>query len=188
MNILELLDKIIGRVNQSIAAFGIAAGVLLSFVNVVLRYAFDMSLTWAGELTNYIFIWSAFFGVAYGFKLNTHISIDLIIQKIPKELAKFFVVLSQLITLVFLLFISYFGYELILLTIELEEISVDLDIPLWLVYLVLPIAFFTAGFRVFEKILETLREKPEDVVKEVDEEMTKHGVVSAEIEDKEVKR
>lgn len=76
----KIIDLIVGTINQTIAVYGMVLGVLLAFVNVVLRYVFDMSLPWAAELTNYLFIWSALFGAAYGFKQGAHISITLLIE------------------------------------------------------------------------------------------------------------
>ena len=78
----EIIDLIVGTINQTMAVLGLTLGVLLAFINVVLRYGFDMSLTWAGELTNYFFIWSALFGAAYGFKQGAHISVSLVIERL----------------------------------------------------------------------------------------------------------
>ena len=52
----SILDYGIAALNKNVAVAGIALGVLLAFVNVVLRYGFNASLTWAGELTNYFFM------------------------------------------------------------------------------------------------------------------------------------
>jgi len=77
--LFNIIDVIVASINQTMAVAGLTLGVLLAFINVVLRYAFDMSLTWAGELTNYFFIWSALFGAAYGFKKGVHISVTLLL-------------------------------------------------------------------------------------------------------------
>ena len=53
--IINILSKIIGFINQSIAAIGITAGVAISFTNVVARYVFDASLVWAAELSIFMF-------------------------------------------------------------------------------------------------------------------------------------
>ena len=74
--IFRIIDLIVGTINQTMAVVGLSLGVLLSFINVILRYAFDMSLPWAAELTNYLFIWAALFGAAYGFKQGAHISVS----------------------------------------------------------------------------------------------------------------
>lgn len=138
----KIIDLIVGTINQTIAVYGMVLGVLLAFVNVVLRYVFDMSLPWAAELTNYLFIWSALFGAAYGFKQGAHISITLLIEKFSPSVMKMFLLFANLLSIIYLLLISYFGYKLILMLMDFGEINVDLQVPLWIPQLVIPIAFF----------------------------------------------
>ncbi len=146
------LDKLIGFINKNIAAIGISGGVAIAFTNVVARYFFDASFSWAAELTTYFFLWSVFFGAAYCFKQDAHISIDILLKKVPPKVAKTLMLVSHTITFVFLAAISYYGYEYLLLVNELEETSIDLGIPMWTVYLVIPVSFAFGAFRVAEKI------------------------------------
>ena len=97
----KIIDLIVGTINQTIAVYGMVLGVLLAFVNVVLRYVFDMSLPWAAELTNYLFIWSALFGAAYGFKQGAHISITLLIEKFSPSVMKMFLLFANLLSIIF---------------------------------------------------------------------------------------
>lgn len=117
----KIIDLIVGTINQTIAVYGMVLGVLLAFVNVVLRYVFDMSLPWAAELTNYLFIWSALFGAAYGFKQGAHISITLLIEKFSPSVMKMFLLFANLLSIIYLLLISYFGYKLILMLMDFGE-------------------------------------------------------------------
>ncbi len=168
---LNFLDKAIGFINQSIAAIGITAGVALAFVNVVARFVFEASLTWASELTVFLFLWSAFFGAAYCFKKDAHIAVTIILDMLPSRLAKLSLILSHLITICFLGTVSYFGYEYIQLLIELEERSVDLDIPTWIPYSVIPISFAFASIRVSEKLYQIIITPHDQVVQESEAEM-----------------
>ena len=152
--LFSILDIIVGTINQTIAVYGMILGVLLAFINVVLRYIFDMSLPWAGELTNYLFIWSALFGAAYGFKQGAHISITLLIEKCSPPVMKGFLIFASLLSIAYLLLISYFGYELVLFLMDFGEINVDLQVPMWIPQLVIPIAFLLAAYRVVEKLIE----------------------------------
>lgn len=163
MNIFTPIGKIIGFINESIAAFGIAAGVALAFANVVVRYVFDGSLTWAAELTIFLFLWSTFFGAAYCFRQDAHISISILIDKVSAKTAKILMLISHSITLIFLMAVSYYGYEYLLLVNELEEMSIDLGIPMWIPYLVLPISFAFASYRVGEKIVYIIATPAEQV-------------------------
>ncbi len=157
------IGKVISFINQSIAAFGISAGVALAFYNVVARYVFDSSLTWASELTIFLFLWSTFFGAAYCFKEDAHISISVLLDKVSARTAKGLMLLSHTVSFVFLAAVSFYGYKYLQLVIELEEMSIDLDIPMWIPYLVIPIAFAFAAYRVAEKIAYIIKTPADEV-------------------------
>jgi len=163
------IGKTIGFINQSIAAFGIAAGVALAFYNVIARYVFNSSLTWASELTIYFFLWSTFFGAAYCFKVDAHISVSVLLDKVPPKVAKALMLFSHLITFVFLAAVSYYGYQY--LVAFSDEMSIDLEIPMWIPESVIPIAFAFAAYRVAEKIVFILRTPAEQVRTQSEAEM-----------------
>lgn len=175
--VFYLLDIFVASVNKNIAVAGMALGVLLAFVNVVLRYVFGTGLTWAGELTNYLFIWSALFGAAYGFKKGIHISVTVMLSALPKALAKFLFVVANMISFIYLTVSAYFGYQVIELLRDIEETSVDLNIPMWIPNLVLPIAFGAAAFRAGEKVIEVMQTDASEVLAKNEEEVVRDSVV-----------
>jgi len=163
----NIISKTIGFINQSIAAFGISAGVAIAFTNVVARYLFDASLVWATELTIFLFLWSAFFGAAYCFKKDAHIAVTIVLDIMPSKIAKIMLLISHTITIIFLLAVAYYGYEYLLLVNEIDERSIDLwNMPMWIVYSVIPISFAFAAYRVGEKIAQILRTPHNEVVAE----------------------
>jgi C4-dicarboxylate transporter DctQ subunit len=181
----NVISKIIGFINQSIAAIGITAGVAVAFINVVARYGFDASFTWATELTVYLFLWSAFFAAAYCFKKDAHIAVTIILDIMPTKIAKIMLILSHVVTIIFLLAVSYYGYEYLLLVIDLDERSIDLwDMPMWIIYLVVPISFLFGGYRVIEKLVEIIKTPHEQVVRVSEQEMHLHGIAGDIKEDK----
>ena len=163
------IGKTIGFINQSIAAFGIAAGVALAFYNVIARYVFNSSLTWASELTIYLFLWSTFFGAAYCFKVDAHISVSVLLDKVSPKVAKVLMLFSHLITLIYLAAVSYYGYRY--LVAFSDEMSIDLEIPMWIPESVIPVAFAFAAYRVAEKIVFILRTPAEKVRTQSEAEM-----------------
>jgi len=173
----NIISKIIGFINQSIAAIGITAGVAVAFTNVVARYAFDASLVWATELTIFLFLWSAFFGAAYCFKKDAHIAVTIVLDIVPSRIAKIMLLISHTITIIFLLAVAYYGYEYLLLVEDIDERSIDLwDMPMWIVYLVIPISFSFAGYRVGEKIIEIIKTPHDEVVAESEAEQVLAGM------------
>jgi C4-dicarboxylate transporter DctQ subunit len=163
----NFISKTIGFINQSIAAIGIAAGVAIAFTNVVARYVFDASLVWATELTVFLFLWSAFFAAAYCFKKDAHIAVTIVLDVVPSKIAKPMMIISHTVTLVFLACVSYFGYEYLLLVADIDERSIDLwDMPMWIVYLVIPISFAFAAYRVGERLVQIIKTPHDNVVPE----------------------
>ena len=176
--IFEIIDIIVGTINQTMAVVGLSLGVLLAFINVILRYGFDMSLTWAGELTNYFFIWSALFGAAYGFKQGAHISVSLVIERFPPAFTKAFLIFANLISVAYLGLMSYFGYYLVIMLVDFGEMSVDLNIPMWIPHLVLPIAFGLAAYRCAEKLVDIYNTDSKDIKLFSEHEAVIHEVTS----------
>jgi C4-dicarboxylate transporter DctQ subunit len=161
MKFLKWIDITVGLTNEFIASFGISAGVFLAFINVIARFMFHQGIDWAFELTNYLFIWSALFGAAYGFRKEIHIKVTLLVDVLPSILAKYTIILAKLITLIYLLAVAYFGYLFIFdpdFGLKASgEISIDLNIPMWIPYLALPLAFLSASIRVSQKIIELIK-------------------------------
>ena len=177
----NIISIIIGHIHQKIAAFGISAGVAVAFTNVVARYAFDASLVWATELTIFLFLWSVFFGAAYCFKKNAHIAVTVIVDIVPSKIAKIMLVSSSCISFIFLITISYYGYQYTLLIQELEEKSIDLwDLPMEYVYAVIPISFAFGAYRVAERIIVLIRTPHDKIVEENEGQvvLTEAGITS----------
>lgn len=155
--------NIILFISRYIAGIGISIGVAIAFYNVVARYIFNDSLTWASELSIYLFLWSTFFGATYCFEKNAHISIDLLLTNVSKPILKLCLLISSIICIIYLSAISYYGYEYLLLVNELEEMSIDLDIPMWTVYIVIPISFAFSTYVMILKTKNILSTNSEDI-------------------------
>ncbi|MCF6173187.1 MAG: TRAP transporter small permease [Campylobacteraceae bacterium] len=167
----SILDIGVATINRNLAVLGMSVGVILAFTNVVARYAFDESITWAGELTNYAFMWGALFGAAYGFKRGIHIQVTLLLSKLPAPFAKALMIFAYSLSFIYLAFMSYFGYQLILILQDMDEMSIDLNVPMWIPTLVLPLAFAGAAYRAGEKVFETAILDADKVMKTTEDEL-----------------
>ena len=167
----SILDVGVAALNRNLAVLGMTVGVTLAFVNVLARYILNDSITWAGELTNYAFIWGALFGAAYGFKRGIHIQVTILLIKLPAPIAKALLIFSYSLSFIYLAFMSYFGYQLIVILQDMNEMSIDLNIPMWIPTLVLPLSFAGAAYRAGEKVFEVAKEDADKVMKTTEAEM-----------------
>lgn len=72
---------------------------ILIFGNVLLRQLFNSGITWAEELSRFLFVWLVFLGAIVALKKNQHIVVDLFIEKMNPKMTKFFKVVSSLLIL-----------------------------------------------------------------------------------------
>ncbi|WP_300514015.1 TRAP transporter small permease, partial [Aliiroseovarius sp.] len=61
---------------ETVIAVLLGLMVMITFVNVVLRYVFNTSLIWGLEVTLILFAWLVLFGVSYGVKVTAHLGVD----------------------------------------------------------------------------------------------------------------
>ncbi len=153
----ERLDRYLEIFSTTVMMITMSVATLVAFINVVLRYAFNASLSWAGELTAYLFIWSALFGAAYGFKIGMHLGVTIVIHKLKPKVAKWVLSFSLIIIVIYLIALIVWGYQFCVFNFELEQVSVDLGLPFWLIYMCVPISMSIASYQVILKIIRTLR-------------------------------
>ena len=178
---MKLLDKILQGILIFLTSFTIFAGVLLAFVNVVVRFVLNKSIEWAFELTSYLFIYSALFAAAYLFRKGAHIKVTLLLDRLPDTLAKAVIILVDMINLLYLSIIAYFSYVFIFdpdLGVKASaEVSVDLGVQMWIVYLILPISAIFGIFMVIFKLKDDLltpakkirKKEEEEIIEELEE-------------------
>ena len=61
---------------------------LLIFLQIIMRGAFNSSLSWSEELSRYIFIWQIWLGADLAFAYGEHIKVEMIYNWLPGEKAK----------------------------------------------------------------------------------------------------
>lgn len=75
-----LLGQLIARAEEVIIAAILGAMVLLTFVNVVLRYLFNDSLIWGLEVVLVLFAWLVLFGISHAFRITAHLGVDAVLN------------------------------------------------------------------------------------------------------------
>ena len=60
-----MLSRIADKLEEYFLVFCLGFMVLLVFVQVVMRYIFQNSLSWSEELARYLFLWLSWIGASY---------------------------------------------------------------------------------------------------------------------------
>jgi C4-dicarboxylate transporter DctM subunit len=116
-----------------------------------------MDVSWAQELCIIMFVWMAKFGAAYGVRTGVHVGVDVAINQLePGSRGK--VVLFGLACGAFFTFvIGSFGFRFVLHMYETGQQSNDLEAPMWIVYLAIPLGSYLMCFRFVQVALAFYR-------------------------------
>ena len=151
--------RILDRLEEWLVASLMAAATVVIFVAVVHRYAsalpipglqdwlLRINLSWAQELCIYLFIWMAKFGAAYGVRTGIHVGVDVLINRLPARVRAKFVVFGLLAGALFTGIIGTLGATFVWQIAHTDQVSADLEVPMWIVYLAIPCGSYLMCFR-----------------------------------------
>ena len=181
-----MLDRILNRLEEVIIVSLIAMATTLTFVAVVHRYGTSNSanvarwaalhnllllkyaanwvytelaginLSWANELSTYMFVWMAKFGAALGVRTGIHVGVDVFVKRLSPVARKPVIVFALLCGALFTGVIGTLGavyvYEL-----DPDQTSPELELPSWIVYLCIPLGSYLMCFRFLQVMWRYLR-------------------------------
>lgn len=156
MSVATRIDNAISIFSTTMMVVCMSTATLVAFVNVVGRYLFATSLPWAAPLTEYLFIWSALFGAAHGFKIGMHIGVTALIENLPRALAKYLLLVNLVIMMVFLGFLVKWAIDFIQFSMQFNQIEVELRIQFWIIYTVVPVSMSIAIYQLLLKFYRTI--------------------------------
>jgi C4-dicarboxylate transporter DctQ subunit len=155
--------KVLDRLEEILIASLIAGATGLIFVAVLHRYALDVSakyhfnaaydelfkinLSWAQELCIYMFVWMAKFGAAYGVRTGIHVGVDVMINHLPPRWRFVSVMTGLLAGAFFTAVVGTMGARFVYQLSHTDQTSPDLEMPMWIVYLAIPLGSYLMSFR-----------------------------------------
>lgn len=146
-----------------ILAMGLAS--ILTFVEVILRQ-FGSSLGFTFELVNYLLIWSGLIGASIGVREKAHLGVDILITNCEPKVQKAMIIFVSLVSVIFSVIVAYLGFQHVLDVYEFGQVSPELEMPLYIVRSLIPIAFSLMTYRFFQELYHAWKTSADDLVKE----------------------
>jgi len=150
--ISELADKGLDTINGLLLAIMVMA----IFLQVVARYVFNHALSWPEELGRFLFAWIVFLAIVSVMRADEMLSLELLYRWIPKKMGQILKLIISLACFGFLLVILKGGFELMIR--QSSQISIALEIPMWIVYMVIPSGTFLMAIFLLIQIFSQIRE------------------------------
>lgn len=131
--------------------------VLLVIGQVVTRFTLNIPMGWSMELSKYLFVWISWVSVSFAIHHNSHIRVELLKDQLPNKIKKWVELLVLLIFFVFGLTFLILGTTFIT-SIQASEKSPSIGIPMWIVYLVIPIVGLLICIRLVQQFIYIIRQ------------------------------
>lgn len=156
---MKKLNKIWCLFEEVSAGTFFFAGITLIFYGVIMRYVFNEPKAWVEEVVRYAIIWGTFLGFSIALRHNQHIQVDILYDKLPKGGKKVVDIIATTISILFCVAYTYYGFILVENRYTSGMVSLDVGIPMWIVYLILPISGVLFLLRFIERLVNQLRGK-----------------------------
>lgn len=157
--VLGIIDSLISRFES----FALAAGVLLMAVNtvanVVGRFIFQHSIFFTEELNRIIIILITFAGIGYAARHGRHIRMSAIFDHLPFATRKVLMIVIAAITSVAMFALCYFSIRYIGKVQTSGRVLPALQIPVWWIFVWVPVGFFVTGAQYLLTAIKNIIEK-----------------------------
>lgn len=111
--------------------------VIVTLIQVFMRYVLSSPLKWAEELSRYIFVWGIMVSVAIGAVDEAHIRLNMVTTRFGKKTQLGFFILGQLILTAFNLVLIVYGARLSMQ--NMSVMSPAMKIPIGVAYAGIPV-------------------------------------------------
>ncbi|MBC7480639.1 MAG: TRAP transporter small permease [Rhizobacter sp.] len=152
-----MLNRFLNHLEEWLITFLIGTATLVIFFAVVHRFlsgvpwiqdfTVKMNVSWAQELCIFMFVWMAKFGAAYGVRTGIHVGVDVIIRKLTGDKQKALVLFGLFAGALFTGTVAALGANFVWHMAQTDQVSADLEVPMWWVYLCVPLGSSLMSYR-----------------------------------------
>lgn len=111
-----------------IAQFALVIVACCVFAQVVSRYIFNSALSWTEELSSFAMVWAVYMGASVAVRESFHVRVMLLVKMLPHRAAVVFIIMGDLLWLLFCGIMLAVGWQYISLLWTTEYISPSLGI------------------------------------------------------------
>jgi TRAP-type C4-dicarboxylate transport system permease small subunit len=117
-----------------IAGIALTALILFTFSGVIMRYLVNRPITWGEEFQLFCIVVIVFLGAGAGFKMGTHVAIDIIVERFPEKARKIVEIIICVFSIIVLIYFTVQSSSLAAQMFRTNRISNILHIPYFLIY------------------------------------------------------
>lgn len=171
----ESLDNFYAKLEKIFLVIGVSVMTLVVFFDLLFRNLLDGGFIWAKEIAAFLMIWVGFVGASLATKANKHLIVGIPEKLFPPKVLPYVSLLVNIIVFSVTIFIAYLGFNYVAETKEFGETSLVLNIPLWIVQIIIPVSLVIIAFRFVGIGIQIFNGKISSIGAGAKEELTQKG-------------
>ena len=134
---------------------------ILLFLQVLFRFVLNLPLAWVEEIRLYSMVWLCYFGCSLAIKKREHLKMEIITNFLRPKAKKVFDLISLVLFFAFAVFVLYHVTLLTADILQRGQVTAVLEIPKWIPYAGVPVAFLLMLIRMIQDFVRTISEMKE---------------------------
>jgi TRAP-type C4-dicarboxylate transport system permease small subunit len=150
---MKTLVRFLSSFESKLASALVVFLTILLSVQILNRYVFQTSLVWVEEIARISFVWMIYFAVAGAARENRHVRVGIIDMFLSPRALRIVNFVADAVVLAFSLTVVWLGIELVRSSIRFGDRSPVTEIPMSVIYAVIPFCFALIAYRVATSLL-----------------------------------
>lgn len=151
--------RLLSRFVEGLVILGATVIVTIVTIEVVLRYIFGLSLIFTEELARYLMVWIVFLGGALAVKDDSHIRINVLVQRLSPRLGQLVRIIAHGLTMLLLVVLTVEGTKI--LPRQLDQMCITIDTSMFYFYLAIPVGSILMIIFILPRIRDSINRRPE---------------------------
>ncbi|MDY6889971.1 MAG: TRAP transporter small permease [Pseudomonadota bacterium] len=154
---LGFLDRCLGRAEALILGAGVLLMALNTVANVVGRFLFQHSFFFTEEVNRILIVMITFAGIGYAARQGRHIRMSALFDLLPIAGRRWLMLLIAFFTSLVMFALAFFSVRYIDSVASSGRVLSSLRIPVWWIYLWVPVGLSVTGIQYLLTALKNLR-------------------------------
>ena len=128
------------RIENLVMAVFLLAALAIGTAQIVLRYVFNTGFVWTEGALVVLTIWGALFGASQAVTRGLHVRVEDFADGLPQPWRRVADIVANVICAAYVGVLCWCGVLYVRFLAKINAVSIDLEVPEWLIYLIVPIS------------------------------------------------
>lgn len=165
--ILRKISNVIEKIEEIIIFILVMCMILFSFLQIILRNFFSISVFWFDDFSRHAVLWVGFLGASVVTGYAKHINIDILSRAFKGRAKNILNAIKYVISSAICIILTIASIKFLRFEMESGEKSITLKVPIWYLEVFFPITLGMMAFRFLILAIEEISGKTTEIKEEM---------------------